>query len=132
MKIIFLPLILMNLFLISCKEEEPKYTKEQLYSMAKEIDANLSFVLPRTMKDGIKCSDYTAGCLSGHTVRARGLEMIAVEFSNEKEAKDAAIKYNGYYLKNWMFDDVTGEPLLEDFIKLLKAEKPSETQLEKN
>jgi len=131
MKMIFLPLILMNLFFISCKEEEPKYTKEQLYFMAKEIDSNLSFVLPKTLKDGIKCSDYIEGCLSGHTVRARGLEMIAVEFAFEKQARDAAIKYNGYYLRNWMFDDVSGEPLLEDFVKLLKAEKPSEAQLEK-
>ncbi len=124
--------LLFLIFFISCKEKEPIYTKEELYNLAKEHDSNMAFILPKNMQEGIKCEDYTEGCLSGHTVKIRGLEMIGVEFSTHQQAKDAAKKFRGYQLRNWMFDDVSGEPLLEDFMKLLKAEKFHEDTLKKN
>jgi hypothetical protein len=108
----------------SCTKEV-KFTKEALLKRAQQADPSVTYVLPRNMNDGINCQQYPAGCLSGHTVRVRGLEMIAVEFMTEEQAKFAAKKVRGYYARNWLFDDVMGEPDLEDFVKRhLEAQKP--------
>jgi hypothetical protein len=126
MRSILFLLILLALSILSAScTEELKYTKEQLYDLAKSKDPSLTFILPKNMNEGIKCSDYTPGCLSGHVVSVQGLEMIAVEFMLEKDAMVAAKKYRGFYLRNWMFDDVTGEPILENFVvNGLEAKKP--------
>jgi hypothetical protein len=126
----FLMLVFLTSF-VSCKKEEPIYTKEQLYNLAREHDSNMSFILPKSMQDGIKCESYTEGCQSGHIVKIRGVELIAVEFLTHQQAKEAANKYRGYHLRNWMFDDVTGEPLLEDFMKLIEAKKFREDSFKK-
>lgn len=120
MKYLLFPLLLMA----ACNKEL-KYSKEQLLKLAQEADSSVTYVLPRSMQDGINCQNYPEGCVSGHTVKVRGLEMIAVEFSTEAEAKYAALKVRGYYSRNWLFDDVKGEPLLEAFVeKHLNAKKP--------
>lgn len=125
MKIIF-PLTLFVLFLVnlSCTKEV-KYTKQELYIKAIEADPTMTFVLPDNLTEGIRCSDYTQGCQSGHMVKIKGLELIVVEFMTEDQAIFAAKKFRGYYLANWLFDDVTGEPVLEKFVtEKLGAKKP--------
>jgi hypothetical protein len=58
-------------------------------------------------------------------VKLKNLDFIAVEFNTEAEAKYAAKKIRGYYVRNWVFDDVTGEPILEEFVsRVLDAKKP--------
>ncbi|MES2526792.1 MAG: hypothetical protein V4598_06880 [Bdellovibrionota bacterium] len=92
---------------------------------AQAADSTVQLVLPRTMNDGISCTAYTEGCVSGHTVKVKNLDMIAVEFMTEQQAKYAAKKIRGYYVGNWIFDDVTGEPILEEFVsRVLDAKKP--------
>ncbi len=108
----------------SCTKEV-RYSKEALLKKAQAADASVQLILPRTMNDGISCSAYTEGCLSGHTVRVKNLDLIAVEFMTEEQAKYAAKKIRGYYTGNWIFDDVTGEPVLEEFVsRVLDAKKP--------
>lgn len=120
-------LILLNLSLLllaSCTKEL-KYTKEQLFDMAKAADASTTFVMPRSISEGVHCSDYPEGCVSAHTVQVRHLNFIGVEFMTEEQAKFAAKKVRGYYVRNWLLDDVTGEPTLEAFVeKSLEAKKP--------
>lgn len=122
------PLILLGLSILtaSCSEtKELKYSKEELYFMAVKADPDVSFVLPKSITEGIQCSDYSEGCVAGHTVKVKNLELIAVEFMTEKEAIYAAKKYRGYYVRNWLLDDVTGEPILEKFVtEKLGAKKP--------
>ncbi|HXH73496.1 MAG TPA: hypothetical protein VNJ08_00925 [Bacteriovoracaceae bacterium] len=118
-----------TLFLLlfaACKStEELNFTKEQLFAKAKEGDPTLQFVLPKTMNDGVHCTDYAPGCLSGHTVKVKGLDLIAVEFMNEDQAILGAKKVKGYYTRNWVLDDVSGEPILEKFAEeILEAKKP--------
>jgi hypothetical protein len=123
MKILFI--FFLHLLVISCSKKELSYSKEQLFKMAKEGDPDLSFVLPKSINEGINCKDYSEGCVSGHTVKIKNLELIAVEFMTEDQAKLAALKVRGYYSRNWVFDDVTGEPTLESFVqKYLEAKKP--------
>ena len=122
---IFLPIFVgLSILGASCTKEV-RYNREELYKMAKKADPTLSFVLPRTMQEGVNCADYPAGCIAGHTVKVQGLEMIVVEFVDEDHAIVAAKKLRGYYLRNWLLDDVTGEPKLEKFVvEKLEAKKP--------
>jgi hypothetical protein len=128
MKIILFPLILSGLSILSfsCqKTEELRYSKEELYFKALKAEPSVQFILPNSLTEGIHCSDYSQGCLSGHIVSVKNLELIAVEFMTEDQAIYAAKKFRGYYVRNWLFDDVTGEPVLENFVKeKLEAKKP--------
>jgi xanthine dehydrogenase molybdopterin-binding subunit B len=102
-----------------------KYSKEELFSKALRADASVKFIIPRGINEGINCKDYSDGCLAGHTVQMKGLDFIAVEFATEEQARRAAKKYRGYYTRNWLFDDVSGEPTLERFVTdSLEAKKP--------
>lgn len=93
--------------------------------MTREGDPGMTFVLPRNMNEGVHCSDYTPPCHSGHIVKVKNLDVIALEYMTEEEAINSARKIKGYYVRNWTFDDVTGEPILERFVEeALKAKKP--------
>lgn len=118
-----LPLIL-SILTASCTKEV-KYTKEELLSKAMAADSSVQLILPKSINDGINCANYTEGCVSGHTVRVKNLELIAVEFQTEEQARYGAKKIRGYFSRNWVFDDVTGEPILEEFVsRVLDAKKP--------
>lgn len=122
--IIFSTLVILSILSASCTKEV-KYSKEALFKKAQAGEPSVQFILPRSMNDGISCSQYTEGCLSGHTVKVKNLEMIAIEFANEAQAKYCAKKIRGYYVGNWVFDDVTGEPFLVEFVsRVLDAKKP--------
>lgn len=120
------PLIVMTLSILSAScTKEVKYSKEELYAKAVAADPTTSFVIPKSISQGASCSDYSEGCLSAHIVKVQNLEMIAVEFMTEKDAIYAAKKFRGYYVRNWMLDDVAGEPILEKFVTdKLEAKKP--------
>ncbi len=116
--------VVVSILAASCTKEV-KYTKEALYFKALAKEPSVTFILPKTINDGIHCSNYSDGCLAGHTVRVKNLDMIAVEFMTEEQAKYAAKKFRGYYFQNWMFDDVRGEPQLEKFVlEVLEAKSP--------
>ncbi len=112
------------LFILACKKELT-YTKEDLFKIAQAADPTVAMVLPRNMNEGVTCSSYPDGCLSAHIVKVRELNLIAIEYLTEKEAILASKKIRGYYTRNWVLDDVSGEPLLEEFVtKYLEAKKP--------
>lgn len=126
MKALIFPLIVTILSCLgaSCTKEV-KYSKEALLAKAQEADPSVTVILPRSISEGVTCSEYSAGCLSAHIVRVKQLDLIAVEFNTQDEAIYAAKKFRGYYVRNWMLDDVTGEPVLEKFvIEKLEAKKP--------
>ncbi len=121
---IFPTLLALSILSASCTKEV-KYSKEELLHRAQAADPTVQLILPRSINEGISCSNYTEGCLSGHTVKVQNLDLIAVEFATEEQAKYAAKKIRGYYTGNWVFDDVTGEPILEKFVsRVLDAKKP--------
>ena len=113
------------LFLTASCEKEEIYSKEVLLKLAQAADPSVSVILPRSMQEGVSCSDYPEGCLSAHIVRVKGLDMIAVEYANNKDAVYAAKKVRGFYIRNWLLDDVKGEPNLEKFVtEKLEAKMP--------
>ena len=113
MKRIFL-LILAFIF-VSCGDD-PTYSKPQMWELGRKSDPDMELVLPKDIESGIKCSQYGAGCLGGVTVKVKKLEMIFVEYENFDQAYDQALALDAYIIRNWLIDDVKGEPILEDFV----------------
>jgi hypothetical protein len=125
MRLFILPTIMLLSILFASCTKEVRYSKEALLAKAQAADPSVQLILPRSINEGVNCANYAEGCISGHTVKVKNLDMIAVEFNNEHQAKYAAKKIRGYYVGNWVFDDVTGEPILEDFVsRVLDAKKP--------
>ena len=88
-------------------------------------DSRIEFVLANNFEGKLpSCKDYRGKCLNVFGIKVGLLYFIGVEYSSHEEAKKAAIKYRGYFLNNWFFDDVTGEPALEELMKKLEAQKP--------
>jgi hypothetical protein len=117
-------LLVMSILAASCTKEV-KYSKEALLAKAQQADPSVTYILPKSMTEGVTCNDYSEGCVSAHIVRVKNLDLIAVEFMSEAEAILAAKKFRGYYINNWLLDDVVGEPVLEKFVtEKLGAKKP--------
>ena len=61
-------------------------------------------------------------CLGIFRVRVRKVEFLIIEFRTVKIARDLARRLDAYYLGNWVFDEVRGEPVLDSWIvNVLKA-----------
>lgn len=102
-----------------------RYSKEEIYNKTVAADPTATLVMPKSIGEGVTCAEYPSGCLSAHVVRIKNLELIAVEFASEDDAIIAAKKLRAYYARNWLFDDVFGEPVLERFVtEKLEAKKP--------
>ncbi len=120
-------LILVSLMLFSCSSDNENWSKFKLYEMAKKIEPNVEIILPKDIASGIQCRDYPPGCIRGMRAKLRRVVMIVVEYENEEAAKKAAFHINQFYAKNWVFDDVSGEPVLESFVQqAFGAKRPKE------
>ena len=77
--------------------------------------------------EAIKFSDYGPGAIriESKALVYKNLIFYAIAFKNTEEANNEALRLNQYYARNWLFDRVEGEPLLEDYlIERLKASNP--------
>ncbi len=89
------------------------------------LDANtkVEMILPKDINSGIKCLlgdgsyNYGPGCLSGHQFKIGDLDFVAVEFDTPEHAAKDAKRLKQCVFKNWLFDEVYGEPSLEAFVK---------------
>ncbi|MBF0297585.1 MAG: hypothetical protein HQK51_02630 [Oligoflexia bacterium] len=107
----------------SCAKKE--LTHEKLWAMLIEKEPAAILIMPSQQFPIINCKDYGEGCTYGLTVNIRGIILILVRFQEEKHAKRAAIRLNGYYAHNWLFDNISNEPLLQDFVKeVYQAQAP--------
>jgi hypothetical protein len=131
----YLLFLTLSFVLVGCscsKKELPKtYSKRDIMFMVFEGDKEAREILPTDMSAGIKCTDYRPGCRSARMARVLDMEVIFVEFDSEEDARLDAIRLKGLYTRNWLLDDVGGEPVLERFFKkYLKAKKPGEENKE--
>ncbi len=85
--------------------------------MAKKIDPNIQEILPESIDKGVKCSTYGAGCVGAFVVETSMVQFIMVRFDSVAACRQKATELQQYYYKNWMFDEVRGEPVLEFFVK---------------
>lgn len=67
---------------------------------------------------GLSFSDYNLGVnrLESRTLVYQRLIFFAISFENTNQAKAEALRLNQYYARNWLFDRVEGEPILEDYV----------------
>lgn len=114
-------LIFCLFLLFGCTGEKKRYSATELWFKALKFDETIEQVpIPQhEAHRRILCQNYGDGCVpgSGKRILIRKVELIAVEFIDEEHAKAEALRLNGYFFKNWFFDDVTGEPVLESFVK---------------
>jgi hypothetical protein len=113
--VFFLFIVLTCFMSCSKKKVEPelKYTAEEV----SHILSDVKLAADKNPK-AINYSDYAPGVnhTSAQALLYERLGFIAVEFETEKQARDEAFRLNQYYSRNWLFDKVEGEPLLEDLV----------------
>ncbi len=106
----------------SCSEDET-IDRLSLLSLAKKSDPSFSIVLAEKLGGGPTCEGeapslaYGKGCKKVFRAKVNELEFAFVEFDESKNAKADAIRLNQYYFKNWLIDEITNEPGLEQFVK---------------
>lgn len=72
----------------------------------------------------VSCGEYKFPCKIGYLVVIKNLELKALYYESQDEAVESARFLKSYRARNWVFDDVVGEPILERFIvRHLKAKK---------
>lgn len=110
--------LVFSLILLSCSESKT-YTPMQMFQMAYDFDKSIEEVRVKDKADSINCGMYPEGCIpmSPKRFKIRLVEMIVVQYRSEAQACAAAKKLDQYYVRNWLLDDVKGEPVLEDFVK---------------
>lgn len=124
-----LTLVFTILFLISCSkkkiEAEPIYTPEEFQLLTEHLTA----VNP-TGENAIPFHEYSAKVnklISKVYIHER-LRFYAIGFDTVEDARNEAKRLNQYYSHNYMFDQVEGEPVLEDYvITQFKALNPNRT-----
>jgi hypothetical protein len=98
---------------IACTKKLPTYSRQEMYSLVKEGDPSVFVYISEDKK--INCYDYKPACNLGFTAKVRGLDMIFLQYDEVEDAKKAAAWLGSYYVRNWVLDDVKGEPILEKF-----------------
>ena len=120
-------LLLSSLLFFSCSKSDEKLRLEKpaLEDSFKQVDSTYKLILPKSIEEGaVSCSSYPEGCLSAHIFQLQKLDFIALEYDTHANAQKVGKSINGYVKENWVFDDVTGEPVLEKILKKIDAVKP--------
>ena len=117
------------LSLFSCSNDDT-IAREKPLDRARDNDETFEVLIPPSMdKPLVNCYEYKPACSGGYKVKIKRLEVIALQYDNAQDALKSAKRIQGYWLKNWAFDDVAGEPVLERFFEThMKAVKASEVK----
>lgn len=117
----------------SCSKKEEVYTPQDMFFMAYNFDNSIEEVRIGVSESSrsLKCEDFPTGCIEGSPKRfkIRLVEMIVAQYFTKKNACLAALQLNQYYTRNWLFDDVRGEPVLESFVNTVyQAKNPKKKE----
>ena len=117
MKYLFSLLLLLFHF-VGCDERPANVDQLELLELARNAESDISLVVPKSIDQKlVHCDLYVPQCLSGYKVKVKGIEVTALMYDKFEDAYKAARRVNGYWFKNWAFDDVKGEPVLERFVQ---------------
>lgn len=111
-------LLIGSLLVFGCskKKVEPdlKYTLEEFNLILDTTGA----AGDKNAASAIKFEDYSPGVnrVNSRPMVYERLSFAAIEFETEKQARSEALRLNQYYSRNWLFDKVEGEPILEDLV----------------
>ena len=132
MKLLIYIVLVLALASCSCsKDEEEVYSASQMWKIGIKGDPDLELVPIPTGMDHkrVLCKNYGPGCKkgSGKRLKVKRVELITVQFDTVEAARKEAIRLNQYHFANWLFDEVTEEPVLRHFVKrVFKAVSPKE------
>ncbi len=122
--------------LLSCTSDKelPNYSNQDFLAMGREGDPDLKVIIPTSITETVvNCNEYTPACRYGLKVIVKNIEMRALFYDSQKDALKAALRRKAYISRNWVLDEVNGEPVLERFaMKYLKAKKASEVKKSEN
>lgn len=123
-------LLALLFILTSCDDTPSNWDNFTVLDMAKEVEPNLRVMVPESFdKPVVDCKLYKPACKAGYKIKLRGMMIMPLEYTNYKDAYDCARRINAYWVKNWVFDDIIGEPILERFIeKTYGAKKAREVE----
>ena len=107
--------ILLLYFLSGCGEK--RYTRLELLAEGLKSDSRLEILPPKEMGAWARCLDYGEGCQETMTMSHRGITFICVRYEKSKQAIRFGQSIDGLIVRNWLLDDVTGEPILEEFAR---------------
>jgi hypothetical protein len=121
-------IFILLLVLLACSEEK-SISKGALYEYVRSHDEGLELLLAESLEAALasdQCKGYGLGCVTSVRAKLKKLEVIFVEMNSEKDAYREALRIDQYQYKNWVIDQVVGEPALEVFFKEeIKAVRPS-------
>ena len=118
MKLLISTLFLSLFLFISCNEEEPNMDQLELLEMIRSMEEDVEVLVPPSLdKPLVFCNEYMPPCKLGYKVKIKGLEVTALFYQEKKNAKESAKSLKGYQFRNWAFDDVKDEPILERFFE---------------
>ena len=86
--------------------------------MLREGDPDLEVLVPPSISQPlVHCGDYLPPCQVGYKVKIKNMEVTGLLYDEQEDALKSAKSMRGYHLRNWAFDNVTGEPILERFFE---------------
>ena len=89
----------------------------ELINMGKKVDPDFHLVLPGINDVPVSCVPYGTGCQLGIRVQHKFLSFLMINYAEPEQAQRAAAHLGQYYYKNWLFDQVAGEKILEEFVQ---------------
>ena len=118
-----IPLLL--LFGCTGNKTLPNYSNQEFLEMGRSGDPDLKVIIPSDISETlVHCTDYTPQCRFGLKVIVKKVQLKALFYEKQEDALKAGLRIKGYVARNWVLDDVTGEPILERFVeKYLNAKK---------
>lgn len=132
MRIFVYLFLIIGLASCSCsKEEEETYSASDMWRLAQKEEPNIELVpIPMGMEHKrVLCQSYGPKCVegSGKRIKVKRVELITVQFETVEAARAEATRLNQYHFANWLFDEVTEEPVLRHFVKkVFDAVNPNE------
>ncbi|MFN8370740.1 MAG: hypothetical protein U0T83_08985 [Bacteriovoracaceae bacterium] len=110
--------IIMLLMLINCsKKDDQLMGAGQIVDIAKSYDPTTMQLGGFKPEEKVSCEDYGPECLLAIKLKVKDLNFDVIQFESLDVALRHAKKIDGYYYMNFVFDEVTGEPVLEKYIK---------------
>lgn len=84
--------------------------------MALEADPNMSIEIGTMEKAAVTCGEYKIPCNVGYLIKLKNMEVKALYYESQEDALKSAKRIKGFIARNWVFDDVRGEPILERLV----------------
>lgn len=113
----------------SCSKEEKTYSPTEMWLIAQKADPSIVLVPITDPAKRVLCENYPPnGCIdgSGKRILVSKVELLTIQYESVQQARAAAFELDQWHGGNWLFDDVTNEPVLESFVqKVFDAKRPA-------